>query len=166
SPTASTPRDGMWLKLKRSEKQSRMGSLIYVLDARMDVSPDVREKITKYGLGELVVYESSRRQAHKEAVQEHLQGSGNQTSIFAPAGEQAKAAAKSFWKLGRAAVSAGMAALSLRITVNSMLQGVHVECKDMGELLEAEEAISEAAHNVRAYLETAETFSGQEKVID
>jgi hypothetical protein len=70
------------------------------------------------------------------------------------------------YRLGRASVSAAMAALSLRITVDSLIRGVHVECNSMDELLAAEKAIREAASNLKAYLDTAATFDGREEVIE
>jgi hypothetical protein len=36
----------------------------------------------------------------------------------------------------------------------------------MGELLEAERAIREAAQNLRAYIDVARTFDGREEIIE
>ena len=68
--------------------------------------------------------------------------------------------------MGRAGVSAAAAALSLRVTIDSLMSGVHVECKNMDELLEAERAIREAAQNLRAYLDVARTFDGREEIVE
>jgi hypothetical protein len=59
-----------------------------------------------------------------------------------------------------------MMALSLRVTIDGLLQGQHVECKDLDELLGAEAAIREACSNLKAYLETALTFDGREEVVE
>jgi hypothetical protein len=152
------------LKLKRTQKPG-FNSLIYMLDARIDVSAEVRALIAKHNLGSRVIYESSDRQKHAENVQAHLADSHSQTSLFAPPSEQVKGAAKTFWKLGRAAVSAARAALALRVTVNSLLSGVHVECKSMEELLEAEDAFREAKVNLEGYIAAAQTFDGREEII-
>src|ERR1700730_12905363 len=92
-------------------------------------------------MGNLVIYESSTRKKHQEAIGGHLAGAQERAGWQADSEEQFKSMGKQLWRLGRAAASAGMAALSLRVTVNSLMSGVHVECKDMGELLDAENAI-------------------------
>jgi hypothetical protein len=71
---------------------------------------------------------------------------------------------KTFYRLARAGISATMAGLSLRITVYSLMRGVHVECKSMDELLGAEHAIVDAAENLRTYLDIAATFDGREQI--
>jgi hypothetical protein len=81
-------------------------------------------------------------------------------------GAQLLGAGKTLYRLARAGVSATAAALSLRITVSSLISGVHVECQSMSELLEAETAILEAGQNLRRYLETAATFDGREEIIE
>jgi hypothetical protein len=53
---------------------------------------------------------------------------------------------------------------SARLTVNNLMSGQHIECKDLDELLGAEAAIVEACQNLKAYLETALTFDGREEL--
>jgi hypothetical protein len=161
------PAQGLALKLKRSQKRSFTGTPIYMLDARIDASAEVRAHIAKHRLGGRVVYESSSREKHREAALGHLaESEDGQPGFFAPAGEQAKGVAKSFWSLGRAAVSATRAALSLRITVDSLLSGEHVECNSLEELLDAEQQIKEAALNLKDLLGAVATFDGREDVIE
>ena len=59
-----------------------------------------------------------------------------------------------------------MMALSLRVTVDGLMGGQHIECKDLDELLGAEAAILDACKNLKAYLETALTFDGREEVVE
>jgi hypothetical protein len=165
-PATMPPPQGMALKLKRSEKQSFTGKPVFMLDARMEVSADIRQRVIKYRLGKRVVYESSNRQKYADAANRHLAASGNDTSLFAPPAAQAKGIAKTFFQLGRAGVSGVIASLSLRITIDSLCAGVHVECKSMEELLEAEEAITVAARNLKSYVEVSTTFSGQEEIVE
>jgi hypothetical protein len=142
-----------------------MGANIYMLDARIDASNEVRALIQEHGFGSRLIYESSARQKHAARAQAHLAGSGNDTSLLAAPSTQAKGVVKTFWKLGRAAVSATRAALSLRVTVDSLLAGVHVECKDMDELLEAENAFREAKQNLEGYINSVRTFDGSEEIV-
>jgi hypothetical protein len=58
-----------------------------------------------------------------------------------------------------------MMGLSLKVTIGSLLDGVHIECKDMNELLEAQNAITEAGQNLKAHLATVRSFDGGESVV-
>jgi hypothetical protein len=46
------------------------------------------------------------------------------------------------------------------------MRGVHVECKDLDELLGAKSAILEAAQSLRSYLDVAATFDGREEIVE
>jgi uncharacterized protein DUF4189 len=164
--SSSNPTQGMALRLKRGQRSGALGKIIFTLDARMDVSADNRSLIVKYKLGERIIYDSANRRKYADKTAAHLENSRDGTSLFDSPGRQAWGAAKTFARLGAAAVNATVSALSLRITVNSLMQGVHVECKDMAELLGAENAIVEAGQNLKAEIETATTFTGEEQVID
>jgi len=158
--------DAMRLKLKRSQRTGLLGKVIFVLDARMELTRDEYELLRKYRLGSDVIYESSDRLRRKEMTQAHLEMTQGAPSLRDSVGAQAWGAAKSLFWLGRASISATAAALSLRITIDALISGVHVECKSMGELLEAETAIREAAQNLRAYLDVATTFDGREEIVE
>jgi hypothetical protein len=165
-PPSRAPQ-GIVLKLKRSQRSSLTGKVIFILDARVELSSEEVALIRKYRLADDVVYESSARKARQEATVGHLQmTAANKTSYRDSAGAQMLGAGKTFYRLARAGISATAAALSLRVTINSLMSGVHVECKSMGELMEAETAIVEAARGVRDYLDLAETFDGREEVLE
>jgi hypothetical protein len=61
---------------------------------------------------------------------------------------------------------AAMHRLSLNITIDGLVKGQHIECKDMAELMAAENAIRQAAHTTYAFLESARTFDGRELIVD
>jgi hypothetical protein len=122
--------------------------------------------IQRYKLADTVVYDSKNRQQYSEAAKGHLESTRDQASLLDSPKNQLVGAAKTFYRLGRASFSTALGALSLRITVSSLLRGVHIECKSMGELLEGEDAIVTAARNVKQYLETAATFDGREEILE
>jgi hypothetical protein len=158
------PLEGMVLKIKRSTKDGVLGRVIYIIDARMDASAAIRSTIAKHRLGSRVIYESDARQEHRAAAQRHIDESSSDNSLFAPPSEHLKGVGKTLWKLSRAAVSATRAALSLRITVNSLLSGVHIECKDLDELGEAEDALVAAKSNLEGYIARLGSFDGREEI--
>lgn len=158
------PSQPMLLRLKRTQRQGPMGGNIYMLDARLDVSAEIRDLINKHRWGPRVIYESEARQKHAAKTQSHLEGTKSDVGLFAPPSAQAMGAAKSIWKLARAGVSAARMAFSLRVTVNSILAGVHVECKGMEELLEAENAFRKAKETLEGYVAAAQSFDGREEI--
>ena len=138
----------MKLKLQRSQKSSGMisKSVVFALDARVELTPEEQDNLKKYKLGNQVIYNS-------EKSKKHLEVAG--AALNAGAGGLLKGAAR-----------LAMAKLSLNITIEGLMRGQHIECKDLDELLGAEEAIMEACRSLKTYLDTAITFDGREVVID
>ena len=139
----------MQLKLSRSQREGGTfsKSVIFCLDARVQLTQDEQASVNRYRLGSQVIYnsEASKRQ------------------VEAGAAAMAQGAATG----GLKAIAAfALARLHLNITINSLQQGQHIECKDLDEVLEAEDALMSACKNLRSYLETAATFDGREVLID
>lgn len=154
------------LKLKRSQRDGMMGKVIFILDARMELSPEDAALVTKYRLGERVVYESETRKKHAEATKAHAESTRQHPSLLASPKDQAMGLGKTLYRVARAGASAAMTALSLRITIDSLSKGVHVECKSLEEMTEAENAIVTAAKNLKGYLANATGFDGREELIE
>ncbi len=166
-PSTPPPVLSAHLKLRRSQRVSPLrGQVLFALDARMEVPVEDHSLIAKYRLGSSLVYDSTQRQRYAMNANAHLDEAQQRASIFAPAAEQLRGFGRTLYKFGRASASIAMARLSLRITIQSLLAGVHVECKSMQELLEAEEAIVTAAQNLKSFLQTAATFDGRESIVD
>lgn len=138
----------MQLVLRRSQKTTGMlsKSVSFVLDARADLTPEEVDAVKKYGLGSQILYASSKAKAHAETALsvDPATGTGFLKGIAA----------------------AAMLKLALTITTDSLTKGHHIECKDLDELLGAEEAIQNACQAIRGYMEIAKTFDGREIVID
>ncbi|MBS0273908.1 MAG: hypothetical protein JSR55_05795 [Proteobacteria bacterium] len=138
----------MQLKLSRSQRE--VGALsrrvIFCLDARVQLGAREAAEVIRYKLGSQVIYnsEASKRQLAKgEATND-----GSFTGSLKQIGY------------------VGLALLNLNITIDSLQRGQHIECKDLNELLGAEEAIMSACERLKGLLETAATFDGREVVID
>jgi hypothetical protein len=152
----------MQLKLRRSQRAGGMlgGKVIFALDARAELSADEQGLVKKYALGKLVVYDSEARKKHGEAAYGHFDNAANTP------GYTGSSAGRSLWSNARGLASAAMMALTLRVTVDSVMSGQHIECKDLDELLGAEAAIVDACKSLKAYLDTAVTFDGREEVFE
>lgn len=138
----------MQLKLQRSQKSSGMisKSVVFALDARVELTPEEQDNLKKYKLGNQVIYNSEKSKKHMEA---------GVAALGMATGGLLKGAARM-----------AMARLSLNITIDGLVRGQHIECKDLDELLGSEEAIMEACRSLKTYLEIAATFDGREELID
>jgi hypothetical protein len=145
----------MQLILKRGQRSGGMLSnkIIFTLDARVDLTPEEKDNVKKYKLGPTPIYDSETRKSHSAAVAAHGEtvGTGD--------------LGRSLLGFAAGAVRAAAAALSLRITIDSLSAGQHVECKDLNELLGAEAAIRDACQTCKNYLAIASKFDGSEEVI-
>lgn len=54
--------------------------------------------------------------------------------------------------------------MNIHITVDDLVHGKHIECKDIIEMRAAEEQIKEACETFKAILETARHFGGEELI--
>lgn len=138
----------MLLKIKRSQKSTMMGNAVFGLDFRAEVSKEERALIDKYKLGKDVIYSSDNFQKNLA------------TAVTAGASGNVLGVAKG--------VAAGLTArfFNLKITINDLIEGKHVEMKDLPELLSAEEQVVTACNNLKTYLATAVSFDGREIVVE
>ena len=156
----------MRLKLRRSQRSGFLGKMFFALDARIELTADERSLVEKYHLGDAVIYESTSRERHRNSMIAHAESTRDQPGLLDSPNAQLLGFGKTLFRLARAGASATAAALSLRVTVYGLMRGVHIECKNMNELLGAENAIVQAAQNLKAHLQTAVTFDGREEIID
>lgn len=134
----------MQLKLKRSQTSSMLGKVVFVLNARADLSEEEKHLVQKYKLGKMVIYDSAAR-----------------AKQVASAG-----AAFSGGSLLKGTLSLAMSRLSLSITIDSLTGGQTIENKELDEMLGAEQAVIEGCQSLKAYLTAAASFDGREEVID
>jgi hypothetical protein len=138
----------MQIKVKRSQKTSGlMGkTVVFCADIRAEYTPEERANINRYNLGGDVIYNSRAAAEHLGRVERQVDGSA--TGLVKGLG------------------SLLLAKMNLNITIASLQQGHHIECKDLSELLECEEAIMTACKGLKGFLEAAATFDGREIVVD
>ena len=146
----------MQLKIQRSQ---RMGGafgnkVLFCLDVRAEYSPAEQANVSKYKLGGESIYSShaARKHADRAGVQLDRTQTGSTAERFAG--------------LAQGAYSMAMANMNLNISIASLGRGQHVECKDLSELIEAEEAIMNACRHLRDYLALAATFNGSIVLVD
>ena len=138
----------MQLKIQRSQRQSGVvsKSVMFCVDARIHLSAEEQANVNRYRLGSQIIYSS-------EAAKRHAEGAGAEHFTSTAS-----------W--ARGLYHAAAARLALSITVDSLQRGQHIECKDLNEVLDAEDALMESCQKLKVYLQIATTFDGRETVID
>ena len=138
----------MQLLIKRGQRSGGMfaNKVIFTLDIRAEYAAEEKASINKYNLGGEVIYNSEASKAHLNRMQQQADAGG--------------------LGLLRGVGSLILAGMNLNVTIASLARGHHIECKDLGELIEAENALREACKNLKGYLDVAATFDGREVVID
>jgi hypothetical protein len=129
----------MKLILQRSQKSGMMGmgKVIFGLDARAQLTDAESENVKKYKMGREILY-------RKEKVDTSgIQGMGIMAGI---------------------GTALAARALNLIISVDDLVKGKHIECKDIVEMRAAEEQLREACALFKEILESAAHFEGEEVV--
>jgi hypothetical protein len=160
-PGSGAPLERIYVKRETSQKTSFMGSVVYVLDARMEVPQADREKIRRHRIGNMVIYDSADRRRHDEALKAHLESTKEHPSVRDSLDNQLLGIGKTFFRFARAGVSAVRATLSLRVTVFSLMSGVHAESESADEILDAYDAIGKGVENLRTRLDALGLFEGR-----
>lgn len=158
----------MQLKLKRSQRTGGVlgGTAFFCLDARVALTPSEQQSVARYKLGGQVLYSSENAKRTGEQAGAAMAGAAFSVPRRASASDWFDATTHSIGGGMKAIALGAMSALSLRITINSLQQGQHIECKSLDEVLGAEEALMSACRNLRGYLDAAASFDGREVVVD
>lgn len=124
----------MKLLLRRSERTSVLGKPVYVLEMRAQLSDEEMGWIQKYKFGPSILY----------------------TKKGKPTGDNTTWAG-----IGQNLLHYAM---DLTVSVNDLVHGKKIECKDIMEMLAAEAQIREAAQNFGNVLKAASQFGGEEVI--
>lgn len=137
----------MKLKLRRSQKSGLTGNVTFKLFFIVDLDADDAAALKKYKFGKLVVYETPKGAAATEGLQMAVAAGGIRG-------------------MGRGFAATLMAkAFDHILTVDDMVSGKEIVCKDISEMIAAEEQIHEACLALARVLYVCRHFEGEE-VID
>ena len=149
----------MKLKITRTQRSGGLtgGKVIFHIDAIVEVSPEEKGLIRKYKIGKQIVYSSET--FNRLASGAEIAGGVSKELTQVLPGRSLIQAAKS--------AGLGIAArFALTVSIDDLIAGKAVECKDLIEMTDAEEAIVTGAQNLKNFLENAQTFDGREVIIE
>lgn len=114
----------MKLRISRSQKSSGMvhKSVMFALDARVELTPEEQKDVKKYELAKEVIYNSEASRRHLETSAAYNDGTAQ--------------------GLLKSAMHLAMAKMKLNITIGSLVNGHHIEAKSLDELKGAENRMS------------------------
>jgi len=130
----------MQLKLRRSQKSGLTGSAIFILDVMAELTPEEAELVKRYKLQKQQVYSSE---------------TADQNYTLARAGKVSALGGMMMDKLTKRV-----------FTMNDLINGQHLECKDLNEVISTENQVHQACENIAGYLETAKRFDGTEQIVE
>lgn len=137
----------MKLKLRRSQQSGMTGKVSFKLFFIVELDDDEQAALDKYRFGKHVVYETPKGAAASEGL-------------------KAAVAAGGLGGMGRGLASTIAAkAFNQILTVNDMVNGKEIVCKDIDEMIAAEEQIKDACQSLSRILYMCRHFEGEE-VID
>ena len=146
----------MQLKIQRSQRAGGLAAttILFCLDVRADYSAEEKDNIQKYRLGGQIIYNSQAARRHLESADAHLDSTQSGSVASRAAG------------LAKGVAAMALSKMQLNISIASLARGHHIECKDLEELLEAEDTVRGACKNLTRFLQVAETFNGSELVVE
>jgi hypothetical protein len=169
----------MHLLLRKSQRDDGWlwSSVVFILEARVELTPDEEELFERYQLADVVVYDSENRAYYAEASAESYLASSESfgsvpilirgTSAEQVASEIASiigGIAAGFWHLGEGMAYHAASALSLRITIGSLVEGHYLESESLEEVLALSGTIKASVEYLAAYFSLALTFDGREEL--
>ena len=134
----------MKLKLRRSQKSGMTGNITFKLFFIVDLNDEEAAALRTYKFGRLIVYETPKGAAASEG----LRSAGGLGGIGR----------------GLAATIAAKATNQI-LSVNDMVDGKEIICKDINEMIAAEEQIRDACLSLSRVLYMCMHFDGEE-IID
>jgi len=129
----------MKLRLKKSQRSTGVMSkkVMFSLDAQVDLTAQETDYIRKYKMGKEVIYNKDRVNPE---MHDYKSGKGIMRNLSA-------------------------IAMNINLTVDDLVKGRTIECKDISEILDAEASVKSACAGLKNLLEACSGFEGEE-IID
>lgn len=111
-------------------------SVLFSLAAQVDLTAEESEYVKKYKMGSNVVYNKDRVNPE---MHDYKSGKGIMRNLSA-------------------------IALNINLTVDDLVRGRTIECKDIIEIIDAEQSVKSACANLKGLLDACAGFEGEELI--
>jgi len=126
----------MKLRLNRSQRTAGMMSknVVFSLGAQVDLTAQEADYVKKYKMGKEVLYNKDRVNPE---MTDYKSGKGIMRNLSA-------------------------IAMNINLTIDDLVTGRTIECKDITEVLDAEATVKSACQNLKYLLDACSGFEGEE----
>ena len=139
---------------------------MYMIDARLELSPDESELFQKLNLHDIIVYDGVHRTAWEDSAQAHFEKAEEadaHTSWFeTDLSKIAETFGTTLWHGLAGSAHSVVSRFHLRITLASLIDGHHIESEDLNQILTAEKDIILASEYLASHFAISLTFDGRE----
>ena len=155
---------------KLTQRVNWYGRTIFGIVTNLVMTKDQLLQLRKYWLGRTVAFDSLRRQRQSELARLHLQlavTANSEAKDKKPLSQLLAALKMIFFflfYLARAVFSFLFGFLFIRVTIAKLARGTVIESKSLTLILQAKDAIEQAAAQLKEYLTTANTFDGRDEI--
>jgi hypothetical protein len=159
----------MYLLLRTSQRDDGWiwSSMTFILEARLDLDAEEEQLFEKYRLYDLAVYDGDAREQYQHQAQqsyEAQQEAANAPFLFEEAHVILSNFFASLWHFGAAATYSVLAAMSFKITLQTLADGQDIESQSLEEIITIRNLIKESVEYLASYFELALTFDGREEL--
>jgi hypothetical protein len=162
----------MQVLVRRSQYEGFWGTIYYTLDVLIEPSPDEAKLIARHGVGDIIVFDSQQRREYFERAQEHADAAGSHP-IFQTSNNPEQVFIDTLTSIGSTLYSIGgstynliAGSLEVRITINDLINGAHIESDQSGEILDAEHIIKKSITALKAHLSNLQTFDDRQELYE
>jgi hypothetical protein len=162
----------MQLKLTRSQRETGLMSKTaqFIINARVQLTAEEQACVQRHKLGRQTIYDSQAKSQLMErsalARASGVTGINHNADPFGILASVGTSIMSNAFAGAKSLAFSALASMKLSITINSLAQGQHIECKSLDELIGAENAIMTACQNLKAYIDTAARFDGHDELYD
>jgi hypothetical protein len=144
----------MHLLIRRSQRDDGWfeSSITFIRDCQLDMSEEEHYLFTRYGIADRIVYNSEDFVEHLEAADAAREEAAKDVTDLGTVYSQSLVAF--FHNI--------MGRLSLQISLQSLVDGLHVESQDLEETLYIEKLVREGVEFIAQYFELGFTFDSSE----
>ena len=161
----------MLCNVRRSQYEGFWGTIYFTLDVAIEPTADEAELIEKHDIGPLVVFDSEQRKQRMQAAQEHAESTSGKPLIRSGSSEDLffgvlSDIGSTLYNVGAGAYNLALGSLAAQVTVQSLIEGAHLESDNANEILDAERIITKCIDALKVHLEDLQTFDGREELYE
>ncbi len=141
-------------------------SITFLLDIRLELTPDERAQAKRYQLLDITVYDSAWREQYRQAAEQRFDAATEGSIFTTDVDRLFSDLAASLWNNLAGLGNALMMSLELHLTYRDLIDGAHVETEDIDAAVNVETIVLAHCRALAQVLDTALTFDGSDTLYE